>query len=63
MKKILITGGLGFIGLNLILRLLKNKKQIILNMDKVSPYSNKIKIKNKIITLENRYFKKNFSIA
>lgn len=47
MTKILITGGLGFIGFNLILRLLKNKKQIILNVDKISPYSNLIKIKNK----------------
>ena len=47
MKKILITGGLGFIGLNLILSLLKNKNQIILNIDKISPYSNKIKIKDK----------------
>lgn len=47
MKKILVTGGLGFIGLNLIFDLLKSNKQIVLNLDKVSPYSNKINIKNK----------------
>jgi dTDP-glucose 4,6-dehydratase len=47
MKKILITGGLGFIGLNLVLELLKSKNQTILNLDKISPYSNKINIKNK----------------
>ena len=46
MKKILITGGLGFIGSNLIFNLLKNKKLKILNIDKISPYSNKILIKN-----------------
>ena len=47
MKKILITGGLGFIGSNLIFNLLKIKKLKILNIDKISPYSNKILIKNK----------------
>jgi dTDP-glucose 4,6-dehydratase len=51
MKTILITGGLGFIGLNLVLNLLKNKEIKLINIDKVSPYSNKIKIDNK-----NYYF-------
>lgn len=52
-KKIIVTGGLGFIGLNLIFNLLKDKNNQILNLDKISPYSNKIKIKNK-----NYQFKK-----
>ncbi len=39
--KILITGGLGFIGINLIDKLLKNKKYKILNIDKESNYSTK----------------------
>ena len=52
-KKIIVTGGLGFIGLNLIYNLLKDKNNQILNLDKISPYSNKIKIKNK-----NYQFKK-----
>tara|TARA_Y100000768_G_scaffold111670_1_gene82256 strand:- start:1549 stop:2532 length:984 start_codon:yes stop_codon:yes gene_type:complete len=47
MKKILITGGLGFIGLNLIFNLLKNKKVKIINIDKISHFSNKINIKHK----------------
>ena len=41
MKKILITGGLGFIGINLIFKLLKDKNNLIINIDKVSRYSNK----------------------
>jgi len=47
MKKILITGGLGFIGLNLVQDLLRNKKIKLINIDKLSPYSNKITIKKK----------------
>ncbi len=47
MKKILITGGLGFIGLNLVLTLLKNKNIRLINLDKISHFSNKIKIKHK----------------
>ncbi len=47
MKKILITGGLGFIGLNLVLNILKEKKVILFNIDKQSLYSNNIKINNK----------------
>ena len=52
-KKIIVTGGLGFIGLNLIFNLLKDKNNQILNLDKISPYSNKIEIKNR-----NYQFKK-----
>src|SRR5210317_1048435 len=40
MKKILVTGGLGFIGINLIKKLLKNKRYFIINIDKVSKHSN-----------------------
>jgi len=47
MKKILITGGLGFIGLNLVQDLLRDKKIKLINIDKLSPYSNKITIKKK----------------
>ena len=47
MKKILITGGLGFIGLNLVQDLLQDKKIKLINIDKLSPYSNKIRIKKK----------------
>ena len=39
MKKIIVTGGSGFIGTNLITNLLK-KKNKILNIDKVSYCSN-----------------------
>jgi dTDP-glucose 4,6-dehydratase len=48
--RILITGGLGFIGSHLIIKLLKNKKNIILNLDKINYASN--------ISL-NKVFKKN----
>ena len=47
MKTILITGGLGFIGLNLIINLLNNKKIKIINIDKISPSSNRVNIKHK----------------
>lgn len=46
MKKVLITGGLGFIGLNFVLDLLKNRKIKLFNIDKQSAYSNKININN-----------------
>lgn len=48
MKKIIITGGLGFIGTNLILNLIKNKFSI-LNLDKDSNVSNN-KLKNSKIS-------------
>ena len=57
MIKIIVTGGSGFIGTNLILELLKNKNISITNIDKISicsnPYLNKVK------KIKNRYhFKK-----
>ena len=42
MKKILITGGAGFIGSALVKKLLVKKKYKILNIDKLT-YSNMIK--------------------
>ena len=44
MKKILVTGGLGFIGSNLIKLLLK-KKYFVINIDKVSYSSNFYNVK------------------
>ena len=46
MKNIIITGGSGFIGTNLILFLL-NKEFNILNLDKLSLSSNKYLLKKK----------------
>lgn len=40
LKKILITGGAGFIGTNLILKLLENKHNKIINIDKFTYSSN-----------------------
>ena len=40
MNKIIVTGGLGFIGTNLINKLMGNKKNIILNIDKITYCSN-----------------------
>ena len=40
MTKYLITGGYGFIGSNLISRLLRKNKNMILNLDKVALFSN-----------------------
>ena len=44
MKKVIVTGGLGFIGSNLIKLLLK-KKYFVINIDKVSYSSNKYNLK------------------
>ena len=46
-KKILITGGLGFIGSALIYRLLKNTKAKIFNIDKLIHKSNFLSIRFK----------------
>ena len=53
MKKIIVTGGLGFIGSNLIELLLK-KKYFVVNIDKVSYSSNFYNLKfykNKLFIL------------
>lgn len=72
MKKILITGGSGFIGTNLINTLLKKTNLLIVNIDKLSKFSTpeKYKIKSKNykfykFNLSNKYklskvLKKNF---
>ena len=39
MQKIIVTGGLGFIGSNLV-RMLVNKKYFVINIDKISYASN-----------------------
>ena len=53
MNKILITGGSGFIGTNLILKLTKSKKNKILNIDKFSYSSNFYLNKKKNLNLKN----------
>ena len=62
MKKIIITGGLGFIGSNLI-KILNKKKFFIINIDKISYASNKNNIPNNIKNykfykenINNKYF-------
>ena len=45
MKKIIVTGGLGFIGSNLI-KLLIEKNYFVINVDKISYASNLYNIKN-----------------
>ena len=52
MKKIIVTGGSGFIGTNLITNLLK-KKNKILNIDKVSYCSNFFHLRNRNKNLKN----------
>ena len=48
MKKIIVTGGLGFIGSNLIDLLIKKKFKVI-NIDKVSYSSNFYNVKEHIV--------------
>ena len=47
MKKIIVTGGLGFIGSNLI-KLLIKKNYFVINVDKVDIKINRLKLCNKI---------------
>jgi dTDP-glucose 4,6-dehydratase len=53
MNKIIVTGGLGFIGTNLINKLIKNKNNVILNIDKITYCSN-------LSTNINHYKSKNY---
>ena len=54
---ILITGGCGFIGSHLIIKLLKNKKNKILNLDKINYASNTI-LNKEFLKKKNYKFKK-----
>jgi len=58
MKKIIITGGLGFIGSNLI-KILNKKKFFIINIDKISYASNKNNIPNNIKNY--KFYKENIN--
>ena len=67
MKKVIVTGGLGFIGSNLIKILLK-KKYFVINIDKVTYSSNFYNVKNlsknrnyKFIKIDINNDKKKFS--
>ena len=55
-KKILVTGGLGFIGINLVLKLL-NQNYEILNIDYQTYAANK-KFKSKLNSFKNYSFAK-----
>jgi dTDP-glucose 4,6-dehydratase len=58
MKKIIVTGGLGFIGSNLI-KILNEKKFFIINIDKISYASNKNNIPNNINNY--KFYKENIN--
>jgi dTDP-D-glucose 4,6-dehydratase len=53
MKKIIITGGNGFIGTNLVKELLKDKNNKIINIDKYSYSSNSYLIKKNLKNYKN----------
>jgi dTDP-glucose 4,6-dehydratase len=58
MKKVIVTGGLGFIGSNLI-KILNKKNFFVINIDKVSYASNKLNIP---INIKNyRFYKENIN--
>ena len=59
MKKIIVTGGLGFIGSNLI-ELLINKKYFVINVDKISYSSNTIKEEMEAIQREEENLNKHY---
>jgi len=58
MKKVIVTGGLGFIGSNLI-KLLNKKKFFVINIDKISYSSNKNNIPTNIKNY--KFYKKNIN--
>ena len=61
MNKIIVTGGLGFIGTNLINKLIKDKNNIILNIDKISYCSN---LSTNIIYFKSKnYFFKRINLS
>ena len=55
MKKVIVTGGLGFIGSNLVKYLIK-KKYFVINIDKVTYSANKYNLKD--VKLKNYIFYK-----
>jgi dTDP-glucose 4,6-dehydratase len=57
MNKIIVTGGLGFIGTNLINKLIKNKNNIILNIDKIT-YCSNLSTNINYYKSKNYFFKK-----
>jgi dTDP-glucose 4,6-dehydratase len=57
MNKIIVTGGLGFIGTNLINKLIRNKNNVILNIDKIT-YCSNFDTNNNHLKNKNYFFKK-----